>query len=86
MSWTPPGRPAPAPARAAERTIFVMIKDARSVRVIERAHEFGREIVCLMASDLLWARVIRPTDETTVEAEAEAARVALLSRGWTPAT
>lgn len=80
--WEPGHRTTPPPP-AVERTIFVMVKDARSVRVLERAHVFGREIVCLMASELLWSRVIKPGDETTVEAEA--ARVALLGRGWTPA-
>jgi hypothetical protein len=83
MPWTPPGRPAAPEPMPVERVIWTLVKAARSARAIERAHPLGRELRLLVASEFLWSRVIRPGDETTVEAEA--ARIALVARGWSPA-
>lgn len=47
-----------------------------------RAHPLGPELVVRVAGELIWSRVVRPQDGTSVEAEAEAARQSFLGRGW----
>lgn len=80
MSWTP-GRPAaPLPA-AAERKIVTFVKAARSARLIERSHPLGRELVCLMAGELLWSRVFRPSDGEAFDADVDAAILAFVAKG-----
>lgn len=83
FSWM--GRAAPSPGKPVERRIAVMVKDARSVRLLERAHPLGRELVCLMASDLVWAQTFRPGQDAAFDAEVQAALDALTRRGWAPA-
>lgn len=85
MAWTP-GRPAPSTPRPAERVLFTLVKTARSARAVERVHPLGREVVLLVAGELLWSRTFRHGDDAAFEAEVEAARVAFIQRGWQPAT
>lgn len=81
MSWL--GGPAPPPRPASERRLAVLVKDARSIQLFERAHPVGRELRCLMASDaLLFTRVFRAGDDAGFERELAASVDALRAVGW----
>lgn len=58
------------------------MKAARSARLIERSHPLGRELVCLVASELVWSRVFRPGDDEAFNADVDAAIVAFAAKGW----
>ena len=84
MGWEPGHRAAALPPTPMQ-SLAVFVKDARSVRLIERNHPLGRELVCLMAGDVLWSRTFKVGNDAAFEADVEAARAAFKRRGWTVA-
>lgn len=71
------------PVRSPERVIFCVFKDSRLVRGVVRELPHGRELCVLLGDgELLFTRLVRPSDQTTIDAEAAAARDALIGAGW----
>jgi hypothetical protein len=79
------------PSPLAGRVLWHLHRFGRTVFAVERPHPEGAELVVLLelktTGQLETERstIVRPDDDTTIEAEAEDVRQALLARGWKPA-
>jgi hypothetical protein len=85
MPWEPPGRDVVLPTYP-ERSLWTLVKDARTARAMVRVHPLGDELRVLVASELLWSQVFRQGDVPSLEVVAETHRLGFLERGWAEAT
>lgn len=64
-----------------------MAKDTRVIRGVVREYQHGRELLVMLGDgELLFTKLVRPADATTIEQEAATARDALVSAGWRDST
>lgn len=84
-SWLNRSAPAPTAGPAAERRLWIVVKDARSAQAFVRDLPYGQELRIVMAGELLWSQLFRPGDAPTLTDVAATDLARFLARGWEPA-